>query len=153
MDGSGSSARTEHDDAPQTGFESTARNNEDAGDGVPTKMVESRPDSRKRKLSFHHAHSLPKLNLDREFSLLSGAAHGNSSVHVHVETVETMEENIDAFEDDQFYEGIDLDALEEEATKLLKQKAECSTQKITAASETNQQNLGFLDTPSFDLGF
>lgn len=149
MNGSGSSTGTK-EEAPQTGIQSTARNNEDAGDEVPMEMVESRPDSRKRKLSFHQAHSLPMLNLDREFSLLSGAACENSSMHVYVETTE---ESIDAFEDDRFYEGIDLDALEEEATKLLKQKAECSTQKITDSSETNQQNLGIMDTPSFDLGF
>ncbi|XP_057793601.1 DEAD-box ATP-dependent RNA helicase FANCM isoform X2 [Salvia miltiorrhiza] len=150
MDGSGSSTGTRHNNAPQTGFESTARNNKDTSDGVPTEILESRSDSRKRKFSFHQAHSLPMLNLDREFSLLSGAARENSSVHV---PVEMAGESIDVFEDDGFYEGIDLDALEEEATKLLKQKAECSTKKITGSSETNEQNLGILDIPSFDLGF
>ncbi|XP_042062897.1 DEAD-box ATP-dependent RNA helicase FANCM [Salvia splendens] len=150
MDGSGSSTGTGRDDAPQTGFESTARNNKDAGNGVPTEMFESRPDSRKRKLSLHQAHSLPTLNLDTEFSLLSGAAHENSTAHVHVET---MEKAVDIFEDDDFYEGIDLDALEEEATKLFKKKTEHSTEKIVGSDEIKEQNFGIFDAPSFDLGF
>ncbi|KAH6765134.1 hypothetical protein C2S51_016383 [Perilla frutescens var. frutescens] len=149
MDESGSSIGTKHGDAPQTGFESTARNSEFAGDAVPTEMDESRLDGRKRKLSFHQAHSLPMLNLDKEFSLLSGAARENSSMHVHAER---MEESHDIFDDDQFYEGIDLDAVEEEATKLLKHKLECPTQKTTGFSEPIQQNLELLESPSFDLG-
>ncbi|KAL1542826.1 hypothetical protein AAHA92_19865 [Salvia divinorum] len=147
MDGSGSSTGTGRDDAPQAGIESTARNNKDTCNGVPTEMLESRTDSRKRKLSLHQAHSLPMLNLDREFSLLSAAAHENSTAH------ETMEETVDIFEDDDFYEGIDLDALEEEATKLFKKKTECSTEKIVGSSEIKEQNLGIFDAPSFDLGF
>ena len=150
MDGSGSSTGTGRDDAPQTGSESTARNNKGAGNGVPTEMLESRPDSRKRKLSLHQAHSLPMLNLDTEFSLLSGAAHENSTAHVHVET---MEKAVDIFEDDDFYEGIDLDALEEEATKLFKNKTEHSTEKIVGSDEIKEQNFGIFDAPSFDLGF
>lgn len=138
---------TKHEDAPQTGFESTARNNQyAAGEQAPTEMAESR----KRKLSYHQAHSLPMLNLDKKFALLSETARENPSMHVHVET--KMEESIDVFEDDGFYEGIDLDAIEEEATKLLKQKAECSVQDVKGSSQTIQPNLEILGSPSFDLG-
>lgn len=146
MDESGSSTGTKHGNAPQTGLESTARNNQYAGDEALTDIIESR----KRKLNSHQGHSLPMLNLDKKFALLSETARDSSPMHVHVET--KTEESIDVFEDDEFYEGIDLDAIEEEATKLLKQKAECSMQKVKGSSQTIQPNLEILGSPSFDLG-
>lgn len=147
MDESGSSTGTKLGDAPQFGLESTARNNLYAGDEAPTDMIESR----KRKLNSHQGHSIPMLNLDKKFALLSETARDNSSMPVHVDT--KVEESIDVFEDDEFYEGIDLDAIEEEATKLLKQKAECSMQKMKgSSSQTIQPNLEILGSPSFDLG-
>lgn len=149
MGESGSSSGAKHDDTPQTGLQSTARNSQLASDGIPSGLTETKLDSRKRKLSFHQVHSVPMVNLDKEFSLLSEAAHENSSMHIQVETTE---ESRDMFEDDQFYEGIDLDAVEEAATKLLRYKTECPTQKTAALSEPIQQNLGILGSPSFDLG-
>lgn len=144
LDESGSSAGTQHGDAPQTGFESSAKNSESAGDENPKGL-----DSRKRKLSFHQDHSLPMVNLDKEFASHSGAAHENSSMDIHVER---PEESRYIFEDDLFFEGIDLDAVEEEATKLLKLKSERATQNTIPFSEPIQQNLADLGSPSFDLG-
>ncbi|KAK6116697.1 hypothetical protein DH2020_049579 [Rehmannia glutinosa] len=140
MDGSGSSSGAKHDDTPQTGLQSTARISQFACDEIPSEIVETTLDSRKRKLSFYQAQSVPMVNLDKEFSVLSEAARGNFA------------ENGDIFEDDQFYEGIDLDAVEEEAAKLLRQKTECSTQKTATLSEPIRPNLGVMGSPSFDLG-
>ncbi|KAL8485930.1 hypothetical protein ACS0TY_028004 [Phlomoides rotata] len=150
IDESGSSSGAKRDDTPQNGFLSTARNSQFPSDGVPTETVESNLESRKRKLSFYQSHSVPMINLDKEFSLFPEAARENSSMQVHAERIEEIG---DVFDDDQFYEGIDLDAVEEEATKLLRKKTECSTQKGAALSEPVQQSVEILESPSFDLGF
>ncbi|KAL0314142.1 UNVERIFIED_CONTAM: hypothetical protein Sangu_2258600 [Sesamum angustifolium] len=112
-------------------------------------MADSKLESRKRKLSFYQAQSVPTVNLDKEFSLISEAPGKNSAVQIQAEKTE---ENRDIFEDDQFYEGIDLDAVEEEAAKLLRYKTDCSTQQTANVSEPIQQSWGS-SSPSFDLGF
>ncbi|KAL0326352.1 UNVERIFIED_CONTAM: DEAD-box ATP-dependent RNA helicase FANCM [Sesamum radiatum] len=147
---SGSSSGTKHDPTPQTGLESTARNSQLACLEIPSEMADSKLESRKRKLSFYQAQSVPTVNLDKEFSLISEAPGKNSAVQIQAEKTE---ENRDIFEDDQFYEGIDLDAVEEEAAKLLRYKTDCSTQQTANVSEPIQHNLGVLGSPSFDLGF
>lgn len=54
---------------------------------------------------------------------------------------------VDAFDDDdEFYQGIDFDALEEQASKQLKAKSSSSNEKPKI------KDLEFLDSPSFDLG-
>ncbi|KAL7118213.1 hypothetical protein ACP275_03G121300 [Erythranthe tilingii] len=140
IDESGSSSGTKNDDAKTRGcFDSTAMNSQFT------------LDSRKRKLSFHQtAQSVPVVNLNKEFLLLAEAACEKSSMQIQEERTE---ENIDIFEDDQFYEGIDLDAIEEEAAKLLRQKTECLTPKTATLPEPIEQNLAILGSPSFDLGF
>ncbi|KAL3845636.1 hypothetical protein ACJIZ3_003039 [Penstemon smallii] len=153
LDGSGSSSRTKDNQTPQTGLESTARNSQLPLDRISSELAENenKLESRKRKLSFHQAQSVPMINLDKEFLLLAEAAVENTSMQIQVEK---MEENRDVFEDedDQFYEGIDLDAVEEEAAKLLRLKSECSSQKTATASDTIQPNFEIPGSPSFDLG-
>ncbi|KAL2231862.1 UNVERIFIED_CONTAM: DEAD-box ATP-dependent RNA helicase FANCM [Sesamum indicum] len=147
---SGSSSGMKHDPTPQTGLESTARNSQLACLEIPSEMADSKLESRKRKLSFYQAQSVPTVNLDKEFSLISEAPGKNSAMQIQAEKAE---ENRDIFEDDQFYEGIDLDAVEEEAAKLLRYKTDCSTQQTANVSEPIQHNLGVLGSPSFDLRF
>ncbi|KVH88388.1 DNA/RNA helicase, DEAD/DEAH box type, N-terminal [Cynara cardunculus var. scolymus] len=92
---------------------------------------------RKRKLSFSQGGSPPIRNLEKE-TFFKPETGGEESTW--------QGENMDAFEDDEFYQGIDLDALEEEATKQLRSKSELMNEK------PNNQNLDLLDCPSFDLG-
>ncbi|KAJ9550475.1 hypothetical protein OSB04_014520 [Centaurea solstitialis] len=95
---------------------------------------------RKRKLSFSQGGSPPIRNLEKEVFLKPEAGGENP-------TWQMEGGNMDAFEDDdEFYQGIDLDALEEEATKQLRSKSESMNEK------PNNQNLEMLDCPSFDLG-
>ncbi|KAL6525255.1 hypothetical protein OROMI_030848 [Orobanche minor] len=146
MDASVSTSGSKHVDTPQTGLESTARISRLSCDENKSTL-----DSRKRKLSYYQAQSVPMVNLDKEFSAIAGTAGENSSMQI--QQVERAEENIDnIFEDDRFYEGLDLDAIEEEATKLLRQKSERSTLKETTLSEPVQHIFGIMDSPSFDLG-
>lgn len=151
IDESGSSSGAKQDDTPQNGFLFTARNSQLLSDGIPTETVQSNLENRKRKLSFYQSHTVPTINLDKEFSLFPDAACEKSSMQVQVERTEKIG---DAFDDDDlFYEGIDLDAVEEEATKQLRKKTECLSQKEAALSESVQQNDDILGAPSFDLGF
>ncbi|KAL6492806.1 hypothetical protein OROGR_032565 [Orobanche gracilis] len=146
MDGSVSTSGSKHVDTPQTGLQSTDRISRLSCDEDTITV-----DSRKRKLSYYQAQSVPMVNLDKEFSSIAETAGENSSMQI--QQVERAEKNIDnIFEDDRFYEGLDLDAIEEEATKLLRQKSECSTLKKTTLSEPVQHIFGVMDSPSFDLG-
>ncbi|XP_059630912.1 DEAD-box ATP-dependent RNA helicase FANCM [Cornus florida] len=116
--------------------------------GAPTEN-EKRTESRKRKLSFYQVGSVPAINLEQEFLSLPGAAGKESSVQGQAEHIEA---NGDVFDDDQFYEGIDLDAVEKQAASLLGYKSEFSMQKRTIITEPSPQNLGVLGSPTFDLG-
>ncbi|CAA3017902.1 DEAD-box ATP-dependent RNA helicase FANCM isoform X2 [Olea europaea subsp. europaea] len=114
--------------------------------GLDTSENESKTENQKRKLSFNQAQSIPMVNLENEFLLHSEAAQNNSPSRARTE------ENLDIFEDDRFFEDIDLDALEEQATKLLRYKSECSMQNQVRTSEPMAQNLDLPGSPSFDLG-
>ncbi|RDX61299.1 DEAD-box ATP-dependent RNA helicase FANCM, partial [Mucuna pruriens] len=70
---------------------------------------------RKRRLAFYHSGHFPNMNLEREFALQSKKA---------VDADATK----DVLCDDQFYNDLDLDELEAQATLLLKRKL-LSTQK------------------------
>ena len=99
-------------------------------------------ESRKRKLCIYESRSIPAINLDRRFQL--EAASKESSLQHQAEKIET---NGDVFyDDDQFYEGLDLDAVEAQATMLLRHKSELLTQK----QDTQHQDL--FGSPTFDLG-
>ncbi|KAM5574913.1 DEAD-box ATP-dependent RNA helicase FANCM [Rosa sericea] len=99
-------------------------------------------ESRKRKSSFHHSRSIPAVNLELEFSLQSEAAGRN---------MQHSDAHGDMLYDDQFYEGLDLDALEAQATILLKQKSELPVQKPQMC-QLNPENPILDSAPSFDLG-
>lgn len=100
-------------------------------------------ESRKRKSSFHHSRSIPTVNLELEFSMQSEAA-GRDMQHIDA--------NGDMHYDDQFYEGLDFDALEAQATFLLKQKSELPVQKPQVIPQLHPQNHSLDSAPSFDLG-
>ncbi|KAK9270011.1 hypothetical protein L1049_025584 [Liquidambar formosana] len=108
-----------------------------------------RMESRKRKLSFYQVGSVPAINLEREFSFQSEATGNESSMQGQAKKIEA---NGDVFYDDQFYEGLDLDAVEAQATMLLRYKSESSIQRPEIIPEPARQNLCLLGSPSFDLG-
>lgn len=104
-------------------------------------------ESRKRKLSYYQATSLPVLNLQNEFSRHSTAAGGN----LHL--LEEAAENVvgDPFDDDLFYQSIDFDAVEEEAARMLRNKSQTVVQKTPTSIPTTQMTDDG-NAPSFDLG-
>jgi Fanconi anemia group M protein len=106
-------------------------------------------ESRKRKLHFCRSESVPTINLEPEFLLQSETAAARDSFH-HGDTNSDTKE--DAFYDDQFYEGLDLDAVEAQATLLLKQKSEMSITEQDVIPQLHPQNCSLLSSPSFDLG-
>ncbi|XP_038884537.1 DEAD-box ATP-dependent RNA helicase FANCM isoform X3 [Benincasa hispida] len=92
-----------------------------------------------RNSTFCASESVPVLNLDKQFELVVAGRESISDVDV----------NRNLFiDDDEFYEGIDLDAVEAEAKLLLEKKVE-----LPQIMDTQQQQNLHLDTsPSFDLG-
>ncbi|KAL2520154.1 DEAD/DEAH box RNA helicase family protein [Forsythia ovata] len=107
--------------------------------GLDSTDNENKTENHKRKLSFYQAQSIPMVNLENEFLLHSEATRNNSPSHARIE------EYVDIFEDDKFFEDIDLDAVEEQAIKLLRYKSECSMQNPVRTSEPTAQNLDILD--------
>ncbi|CAN4081441.1 unnamed protein product [Withania somnifera] len=103
--------------------------------------------SRKRKLSYYQATSLPVLNLQNEFSRHSTAGGGN----LHL--LEEAAENVvgDPFDEDLFYQSIDFDALEEEAARMLRNKSQSLVQNTVTSIRVTQIPDGG-NVPSFDLG-
>ncbi|XP_024930384.2 DEAD-box ATP-dependent RNA helicase FANCM isoform X1 [Ziziphus jujuba] len=97
-------------------------------------------ESRKRKLSFCLSSSVPVINLEQKFQL---------QFEDEGRQLQQSEANSDILYDDKFYEDIDLDAIEAQATLLLKHKSESlQEQKIIP----QPQNPGLISSPSFDLG-
>ncbi|KAM3729495.1 hypothetical protein ACB098_12G016800 [Castanea mollissima] len=105
-------------------------------------------ESRKRKLSFHLSESVPKINLEPQFMLQSDATGRDSFQHHNT----NGDANKDAFYDDQFYEGLDLDAMEAQATLLFKQKSDLSIKKQEIIPQLHTHNPSLISSPSFDLG-
>uniref|UniRef100_A0ACD5X537 Uncharacterized protein n=1 Tax=Avena sativa TaxID=4498 RepID=A0ACD5X537_AVESA len=94
----------------------------------------TKPDSIKRKLSFQQAASIPIINLEPEPAAPSS----------HVAT----EVSDDIYWDDAFFENLDLDAIEAQATEQLRlQRAQ--SQK---PAETKRASDVSFTPPSFDLG-
>ncbi|KAI3795155.1 hypothetical protein L1987_37803 [Smallanthus sonchifolius] len=94
-------------------------------------------ETKRRKLSFSQGGCgpLPIRNLEKEVFLNSEA------------TGKEVTWQMDEFDnDDDFLQGIDLDALEEQASKQLRSKSNMLNEKPKI------QELDFLDSPSFDLG-
>jgi Fanconi anemia group M protein len=96
-------------------------------------------DCRKRRLSFQQPPAIPVINLEPE------PAPEPCS---HVATGATD----DLYFDDDFFENLDLDAIEAQATEQLRQKTTQSTQKPVEIKIKNASDMSFAP-PSFDLGF
>ncbi|KAK7263790.1 hypothetical protein RJT34_31387 [Clitoria ternatea] len=86
---------------------------------------------RKRRLAFYHSGNMPTMNLEPEFALQSKKEAATADVGC----------------EDQFYNDLDLDELEAQATLLLKQKQDAVPQ-----FHSHTPNLDTLGSPSFDLG-
>ena len=111
--------------------------------------------SRKRKLSFFQLESIPTINLDQEFSFQSEVGvkeSSKASLQPQVDKITANKNEFDDDDDDQFYASLDLDAVEAQATLLLKNKSESSLDKPEIIAQPNLQNGGIQGSPSFDLG-
>ncbi|XP_015579449.2 DEAD-box ATP-dependent RNA helicase FANCM isoform X1 [Ricinus communis] len=110
---------------------------------------ETKLETRKRKLSFFQSGSIPAINLEQEFSLQPNAARKDTFLQ---DPVQNSDANGEIFHDDQFFANLDLDAVEAQATLLLKHRSELSVQKHDAVSVSSIQNFDLQNSPSFDLG-
>ncbi|KAH9692064.1 DEAD-box ATP-dependent RNA helicase FANCM [Citrus sinensis] len=106
-------------------------------------------ENRKRKLSYYHSGSTPAINLEPEFSFHSEDTGKNLCQQGQGDNIKANGETID---DDQFYENLDLDAVEEHAALLLKQKSEFSVHEQEVIPQSQLQKLDIHCSPSFDLG-
>ncbi|KAK1300524.1 hypothetical protein QJS10_CPB13g00720 [Acorus calamus] len=106
---------------------------------------------RKRKLNFQPVGSFYSMKIQREHKLQSEADITTSETH----QLEQVEPSIDAVFDDMFYEHLDLDEVEAQATKLLKSKLFMEKNPRTIPNHTNQikndMSLNLPGSPSFDL--
>ncbi|KAI3431890.1 uncharacterized protein J3R85_007757 [Psidium guajava] len=100
----------------------------------------------KRKSRLHDPDSVTAINLEREF--LSQGDTGNKEP-VHQNQANGVPGDCDLFSDDHFYEGIDLDAIEAQATLLLHRSSECSKEKKEMIPKPGG---GYIGSPTFDLG-
>ncbi|KAM7279588.1 hypothetical protein ACFE04_006722 [Oxalis oulophora] len=113
-------------------------------------------ESRKRKLTFEQSRSTLAINLERQLLAPSENVHQSEQtapkafIHDHGETSNANELMSD--DDDLFYQSLDLDAVEAQATMLLKHKSEIATQKQETIPKENQQQNLVQNSPSFDLG-
>lgn len=160
---SGSSEGTDHSlQTPQAGLysESTSRNPASSRlkpeknstsmfykNNDTQKEDESIVGSRKRKLSSCQVGPLPVQNLEGKF-LLQSEAQAKDRPYPDCMNKDNPVNPATELDDDQFYDGIDLDALEEQATIYLRSKSILSTQNQMKKPEP--QNDAAL--PSFDLG-
>ncbi|KAF7836457.1 DEAD-box ATP-dependent RNA helicase FANCM isoform X1 [Senna tora] len=97
--------------------------------------------SRKRKLTFHRPGYLPNINLEKEFALESNKESMDANANTNAVK--------DILCDDHIFDNLDLDELEAQATSLLKQKADLSTQKQGTIPQSQNPHIF---NPSFDLG-
>lgn len=106
-------------------------------------------ESRKGKASFYQVGFGPASTIQPK-RLFQTEDIGNSSLKCQYHN----ELNRDLFSDDQFYEGLDLDALEAEATELLRHNCVSPMRKRTWASPnpSADANTEMTNSPSFDLG-
>lgn len=141
------SSETESSSGKTTLFLQTPQNERILSEVVPCSTnraiaeAESRIErSRKRKLMFYQVKSLPAVNLEQEF------------FHTDVQNQGKVEATGDVFNDDDFYESLDLDAMEAQATMLLQSKSDLSVKKTDTVSGKTMPVLNLLGSPSFDLG-
>lgn len=113
-----------------------------AANFIPETGGESKVRNRKRKLGVRERASLPAINLEELLIDTEEAGKGEQGGES------------DLFSDDQFYEGIDLDEVEAQATLLLKHKSElsrCEQENVNVVPMEDAQTVGCLGSPSFDL--
>lgn len=114
-------------------------------------------ETRKRKSSIFETSPLPAINLDREFSheCEPGGIAKQSFQAFHSRDSENVFANeVEDEDDDKFFASIDFDALEAQATSLLRNnKPEPSRQDGEMVSPSDSHNLGGQGSPTFDLGF
>uniref|UniRef100_A0A7N0TMJ9 Uncharacterized protein n=1 Tax=Kalanchoe fedtschenkoi TaxID=63787 RepID=A0A7N0TMJ9_KALFE len=96
--------------------------------------------SQKRKLSSCRAKIIAPINLDKQFA--RSDAEGTESFLTG--EGDKTEPHGDVFGDDDFFAGLDLDAVEAQATLFLKSKAEKQTHKQSTYNDPG--------SPTFDLG-
>ncbi|XP_064995810.1 DEAD-box ATP-dependent RNA helicase FANCM-like isoform X2 [Musa acuminata AAA Group] len=108
----------------------------------------SKLESRKRKLSFHNACSVPARNFQLESTVHSEPLGKEFS---HYQPGSTGIGN-DVFCDDEFYQSIDLDAVEAQATELLRYKTRLHVDKPPATVLNIPAEINEVNHPSFDLG-
>ncbi|XP_077241417.1 DEAD/DEAH box RNA helicase family protein isoform X2 [Tasmannia lanceolata] len=131
----------------------TLINAEGESSSLPTDN-ETKTESRKRKLSFQQVETDPAMSFRQEHLFQSEVIDKAS---LHCEDMNN-EINNDLFYDDQFYEGLDLDAMEAQATKFLRYKTNLSIQRkqVEIPNPSAQIEvdivLASLNSPSFDLG-
>ncbi|XP_057538948.1 DEAD-box ATP-dependent RNA helicase FANCM isoform X2 [Amaranthus tricolor] len=101
-----------------------------------------------RILISSRAFNLPAKNLEKEFCSDSALPNKETLSSYQTNGIDT---GCASFLDDQFYEGLDLDELEAQATKLLSQKTGSSAQK-RRFSELSAKNKTLFSSPLFDLG-
>ncbi|KAJ8774205.1 hypothetical protein K2173_009636 [Erythroxylum novogranatense] len=106
-------------------------------------------DTRKRKFTNCQSGSIPATNLDHEFSLLLNAT---GTKILNEDAVNKSDADIEMFSDDQFFESLDLDAVEAQATSLLKHRSETSVQKSDIILKEKPESTDLENSPSFDLG-
>ncbi|XP_027150235.1 DEAD-box ATP-dependent RNA helicase FANCM [Coffea eugenioides] len=159
---------------PENGLESTARNSASlhfnldrvSSDALLSRITtspkeqKSKMENRKRKL-FCKSGFLPVHNLEKEFFIGSVASGHDSMLHEQTDKIQEnsktfldndITENRNIFDDDQFYNAIDLDAIEEQAAKLIGFKTDYSKQNQVPIAEPVPVNPSLLGSPSFDLG-
>ncbi|XP_056164138.1 DEAD-box ATP-dependent RNA helicase FANCM isoform X3 [Syzygium oleosum] len=100
----------------------------------------------KRKSRFCDPRSVTAINLEREF--LSQEDTRNEEP-VRQNQANGVPADCDLFSDDHFYEGVDLDAVEAQATLLLQRTSECFKEKKEMIPKPSD---GYLGSPTFDLG-
>ncbi|XP_031736810.1 DEAD-box ATP-dependent RNA helicase FANCM isoform X5 [Cucumis sativus] len=96
-------------------------------------------ESMNRNSTFCTSEPVPVLNLDKQFELVVAGR----------ESISEVDSNRNVFiDDDEFYEGLDLDAVEAHAKLLLQKKVELPQIMVTQ----QQKNIPIDTSPSFDLG-
>lgn len=144
-----SSSGPKYHPTPQAGLESSTRGSE-ATPCATTRSLEekeSKIENRKRKASPCETSPIPARNLENDFLLQPETGGGRSSP---LRVQERKNEDMVLFDDDddEFFRGIDLDAVEEEAARILRHKSQNQATSIPIP-----RNIDFFsDAPSFDLG-
>ncbi|KAJ6764056.1 FANCONI ANEMIA GROUP M FANCM FAMILY MEMBER [Salix purpurea] len=108
----------------------------------------TRSETRKGRFSFCQP-SIPALNLEQK---LSSQSEVPQKASFQQGPADKTDANEDMFYDDHFFATLDLDAVEAQATLLLKQRSDLSVQKQDLILNSDLQNLDLQSSPSFDLG-